>query len=317
MKQVILLLALTMLSLAANACDVTHSPMSKLTLHAVAQQHGGKKICLSEGVYELGATTLSLLPGTTLEGLANDRNQVRLNSAATRAIAVSNGVMLKNFLLNGPGQNGEFGILSYYNSGVIIWGLRIQNTLISIGVNGSSDVNIWDTFMQDNGNLGNGLADPNVWITDASNVTILYGEARGRANGPGGDGEIAAYNSNAVRIDGTHVIDSGASAIYLVNCDNCSVANTTIHRPGEWGIDVVSGSDNFQASNNYVAWANFGGSVFDEAGSVGGTFTGNGFYSNRRMGVGTCNGINVIGAVNGVSQSGNWANPSGVICRYR
>lgn len=304
-----------LLAMPVFACDTILS--SGANLRAAAASFAGKKICLNAGTYNLGNTSLDLGVGTTIEGLAPDRNQVKLVSTAEKAIHTANNVMLKNFLLTGGGASSTFGVLSYHNSNVIVWGLRVQNFLISIGVNGSSNVNIWDTFMSDNGNLGNGLADPNLWISDAATVTVLYGEARGRANGPGGDGEIAAYNSTHVTIDGTHVVDSGASAIYLVNCDYCKVSNTTIHRPGEWGIDVVQGSDHFEASNNYVAWANYGGAVFDEAGSVGGSFTGNGFYSNRRRGVGSCNGINVIGSVSGVSQSGNWANPSGIICKYR
>lgn len=301
-------------SFAANACNITLS--SGANLHTAVATYAGQTICLNAGTYNLGATTLNIPAGTTIEGLAASRDAVVINSSAVRAIEPGNSVMLKNFLLNGPGPGGVFGILSYQRSGLIIWGLRIQNFLINIGVNGSSNVDIWDTFMRYNGNVSNGIADPNVWISDANDVVILYGEVIGRANGPGGDGEIASYNSTGVVIDGMHTVDVGASAMYMVNCDYCRISNTISHRPGEWGIDVVSGSDHFQANNNSVSWAKFGGAVFDEAGSIGGTFTGNSFNNNRQMGVGACNGINVIGNVAGVTQSGNTSTPSGVICKF-
>jgi hypothetical protein len=314
MQKMLASLFLLCASFAAHACDITLS--SGANLHAAVASYAGKRICLNTGTYNLGSATLDIPAGTRIEGLAASRDAVAINSSATRAIVPGNGVMLKNFLLNGPGASGEFGILSYQRSDLIVWGLRIQNFLISIGVNGSSNVDVWDTFMRYNGNLSNGIADPNVWITDANDVVILYGEVIGRANGPGGDGEVAAYNSTGVVIDGLHTVDVGASAMYMVNCDYCRISNTVTHRPGEWGIDVVSGSDYFQANNNSVWWANFGGAVFDEAGSIGGTFSNNSFNHNRRMGVGACNGINVIGNVTGVSQSGNTSTPAGVICKF-
>lgn len=306
-----------MAALSANACDVV--ALDGQNLHQVVAQNAGKRICMNAGSYQLGAQTLDLPQGSVLEGLPSDRASVRLLSSAEKAIVTKSNTMLKNFTLVGSGlpTNSTFGVLSYHDDSVIIWSLMVQKFLISVGVNGSSNVNIWDTFMQENGVANNGLADPNLWINSASNVTILYGEARGRGNGPSGDGEMAAYNSRNVVIDGTHVVDSGASAIYFVNCDDCSISNTTIHRPNEWGLDVVSGSDNFRAHNNTVAWANYGGAVFDEAGSVGGQFTNNSFNRNRRMGVGSCNGINVIGAISGVMQSGNTSTPSGTICKYQ
>ena len=314
-SKVALALTLAVTPMAALACDVTLS--SGTDLHAAVATNAGRHVCLGPGTYSLGNSTLHVQSGTKLQGLGTTRDAVVLNSTAGRAISVGNNVTLQNFLLNGPGTGSEFGILTYGNDHVLMWGLRIQNFKISVGVHTSTNVDIWDTFMRYNGVPHNGVADPNLWITQSNNVNILYGELRGRADGPGGDGEAAAYSSTNVRIDGLHVVDSGASALYLVDCDYCSVRNATIHRANEWGIDVVQGSDNFVAENNAVYWSNFGGSVFDEVGSVGGTFNGNTFNSNRRRGVGTCNGINVIGSPAGVRQSGNNSNPPGVICQYQ
>lgn len=308
------LFILALLSVPSFACDITVS--SGANLHAYVASYAGGTICLNTGTYNLGSSTLQITSGTRLEGVGADRNQIIVNSSADRALSLGNDVIVKNFLLVGAGSSSGYGILNYYNNNVIIWGLSIKKFKINIGVVGSTSINIWDTFLSENGDVNNSIADPNIWITDSNDVTYLYGEIRGRANGPGGDGEIAAYNSNNVIIENTGVIDSGASAIYLVNCDYCKVLSTTIHRPGEWGIDVVNGSDYFEAANNYVAWANYGGSVFDEAGSIGGTFSGNIFHQNRRLNVGNCNGINVLGSTGGVTISGNSSNPTGQICSY-
>lgn len=313
--RILIALALLGFGKPALACDVTLS--SGANLHSAVSIYKGKEICLRGGTYNLGATPLTVPANTEIEGVGTTRDAVVLNSTSQqRGIVTGNNVMLKNFLLNGPGKYG-YGVLVYGNSNVILWSLRVQNFQINIGISLSAHVDVWDTFMRYNGDLSDGLANPNLWINSSDDVVVLYGEAAGRANGPGGDGEVSAHNSTNVDIEGLHVIDSGASAIYYVNCDNCSIVGTVIQRANEWGLDVVQGSDGFEAKNNNVAWSYFGGAVFDEAGSAGGTFTGNVFTSNRQLGVGACNGINVLGNVAGVLSSGNTSSPSGIICKYQ
>ena len=73
-------------------------------------------------------------------------------------------------------------------------------------------------------------------ISQSGYTQINYGHMIGRANGPGGDGEIAAYNSTGVIINGTHITDSGASAIYMVTCDLYKVMNTYILRADGWAL---------------------------------------------------------------------------------
>lgn len=214
------------------------------------------------------------------------------------------------------GVTPTYGIISYYKDNNIVWGVKVRLTKISIGVNGSSDVKIWDTFMQENG-TSSSAAEPNLWINNSTDVEVLWGAAIGRGNYPGGDGEIGCYDSYNVNIYGTHVIDSGASAVYFVNCDSSSMKNLVIHRPGEWGIDVVDGSDNFVADGNYVLNAQLGGAVFDEAGSVGGVFMNNTFVNNVQSGwVVPCNGINIAGNPAGVTMSGNTSSPAPVFCIF-
>lgn len=222
--------------------------------------------------------------------------------------------MLRNFSLVGRG--GDYGVLSYYQASDIIWSLDISGFKISIGAVGAQKLDIWDTFTKQNGIPANSLAEPNIWIKNSQDVTVLYGELRGRADGPGGDGEFAAYGSQRVNIEGLHVIDSGASAIYLVDCDDCSVKEAVIERPGEWGLDIVGGSTRFVAEGNDISGALFGGSVYEATSGSTATYRNNRFSNNRRFGVGSCNGINVKGALSNVTMSGNTSTPSGVICAY-
>lgn len=188
--------------------------------------------------------------------------------------------------------------------------MKLKGSLINFASVGSSDVNVWDTFMSDDG--GSPSADPNVWITDSTDVEFLLGAAVGEGSHSrgGGDNEIAAYNSTNVRIKGTQVLNSGVSAIYLVNGDSCRVENATLLNAAGWGLDIVGGSDNFAAVNNYVEDSQYGGSVFHQnIQSGGGTHTGNTFNSNDTSGYASCNAINVAGDLAALTVSGNTTTP--------
>ncbi|MEN5274115.1 right-handed parallel beta-helix repeat-containing protein [Stenotrophomonas lactitubi] len=302
-------------ALQAAACDLTLDNGGDLA-GAVASAPG-KKICLRPGQYVAGPAPLEIPAGTTIEGLGATMAEVVVSAygAPQKAIGLGSNTMLHNFTLT-TGAGGNFGVLAYHQDRVIIWSLDIVGFQISAGVVGGNGVEIWDTFMRGNGIAGNATADPNLWITDSRDVTILYGQLTGRKDGPGGDGEMAIYNSSNVMIDGARVIDSGASAIYLVNCVDCTVKNSVIERPGEWGIDVVQGSHRFLADNNYVNGANYGGAVFETSGGATATFRSNRFILNRRMGVGNCNGINAKGGTAGIQSIGNTSMPSGDLCSF-
>jgi hypothetical protein len=109
-------------------------------------------------------------------------------------------------------------------------------------------------------------------------------------------------------------MDSGNAGVYMVNCDDAVISNNVIHRADEWGLDIVDGSNNVTADNNEIKWSFWGAVVFDEADNGGGTFTNNDFISNNLGGGANCNGISVIGNMNNVSHSGNYANPNSLIC---
>jgi len=299
----------------ASACDLTLDSGGNLA--AAVATAPGKKICLRPGTYVTGPAPLEVPSGTTIEGLGASMADVVISAHGSpqKAIGLGSGTMLHNFTLS-TGAGGNFGVLAYHQDRIIIWSLDIVGFQISTGVVGGKGVDIWDTFMRANGIAGNNVADPNLWITDSRDVTILYGQLTGRKDGPGGDGEMAIYNSSNVMIDGARVIDSGASAIYLVNCVDCTIKNSVIERPGEWGIDVVQGSQRFLAENNAVSGANYGGAVFETSGGTTATFRSNRFIQNRRLGVGNCNGINAKGGVAGVLSTGNISLPSGDLCAF-
>lgn len=299
----------------AAACDITLNDGGDLA--AAVTSAPGKTICLLPGIYVTGPAPLEVPDGTTIKGLGATKAEVLIAAygAPQKAIGLGSGTMLHNFTLM-TAIGGNFGVLAYHQERVILWSLDILGFQINAGVVNGRGIDIWDTFMRNNGNPNDGNADPNLWITDSRDVTILYGELTGRKDGPGGDGEMAIYNSSNVMIDGARVIDSGASAIYLVNCTDCTIKNSVIERPGEWGIDVVQGSHRFVAENNLVRGANFGGSVFETTGGSTAIYRSNRFILNRRTGVGKCNGINAKGGIAGVESIGNTSTPTGTLCAF-
>lgn len=301
----------------AWACDTTVSPGQSIQ---TALNGTANIVCLAAGTHSISAT-LTVPTGKTLKGVTADRSGVVVQSTANRAISLASNTTVNNFTLVSPSGHPEYGVLSYHSADQIIWGLDISGFVISIGINGSQRVHVWDTFMRNNGIRGDGIAQPNVWISDVQDVELLWGNVYGSGEQGSGDGEIACYNSNRVKVYGTYVFNSGASAIYYVNCDNSSIEHATIYEPGEWGLDVVSGCDNFFADGNYVRGARFGGSVFHAAASVGGVFKNNQFVNNSRGGYSSslgvfCNGINHDGAATTFSwQQGNTVNTGQLICK--
>lgn len=270
-----------------------------------------------------------MMPGQEIRGLATGneiiyQEKVKIYSNASRVIGGEDNIRIRHVaILKGPGSTQpQFGILMHYEDYGTIWSVKMRGMKIGIGLNNSVGTRILNTFISEGGDLFNGKADPSIWISSSNFTTVDHGHMIGRANGPGGDGEISAYNSIGVVIKGTHVTDSGASAIYMVNCDSCKVEDTYVWRADEWGIDIVGGSDNFIGRDNVVGYSNFGGSVFDEEGSVfpgsgsaEAIWDGNSYYYNSAMGVGSCDGINVIGNPNNISLINNTSTGQ-VSCTY-
>jgi len=92
----------------------------------------------------------------------------------------------------------------------------------------------------------------------------------------------------------------------MVNCDDCSVTNATITRAGEWGLDIVQGSDDFFADSNSIALSRWGGSVFDGVNNTNGLYVDNVFTNNNTGGYGPyCNGINYSGSASSFVATGS------------
>jgi hypothetical protein len=297
-----------------NPCNLTLSPGQDI--QAGLNTPGVTTLCLSPGTYTT-SSTITVPAGKTLQGTGSSRDDVVISSSTAIILAPSSNTTLYNFSIKGNNGSTDWGILVYFQSSVTVWSVHVQHVDIGLGFHTSTNVNLWDSNFTSNGRVSNGAADPNVWIYNSSNVVVYYGELDGAANGPGGDGELACYNTPYLHITGTHVLDSGASAIYLVNCDNAIVESVTIQRAGEWGLDIVGGSDSFLAQNNLIQWSYYGGAVFDQTVNTGGQFINNSFISNdQSANRGMCNGINVIGNLSAVYLSGNTSNGGAVACTF-
>lgn len=314
------LFALLISSNALSACDLTIESLHNIQ-KSLKEIGPNKTLCLEPGAY-FPTDKIVMLPGQEIRGLASDNqiiyhDKVVIFSNQSRAIVANDNTRIRHLVIRRGiiGPQPTFGILAHYKNNVTIWSVKIQGMKIGIGLNHSNGSRILNTFINQGGDLTDNKANPSIWISNSDYTYVHYGHVIGRGNGPGGDGEIATYNSKGVTINGTHVTDSGASAIYMVNCDNCKVINTRITRADEWGIDVVQGSDNFVGKNNIVSYSNFGGSVFDEAGSTGGLWDGNKYKYNNIMGVGNCEGINIKGNPNNVTLTNN-TSTGNIYCIY-
>ncbi len=303
----------------ANPCTRVVSPGANLNSAVQAIPRGGV-LCLNPGTYRM-TTTFVVPEGRFVEGLGANRDDTRIYSTALRGAFLYSDTVLRNLLIEGPGSDvnlNQYGIMIYQRRNVLVGEVHVRGFLISIGINGSTGIDVDDVLTDRNGR-NNSKADPNIWIYGSSDVEFYEGTITGRANGPSGDGELAAYDSNNVRINGTRVVDSGASAIYLVNCDSCRVENARIIRAGEWGLDIVRGSDNFVANNNYIEASWWGGSIFDDPENVGGSYSTNRFVSNnRRKWTRVCNGINIRypGSAGGVTMRYNTVDTGSLYCIF-
>ncbi|TQV72207.1 right-handed parallel beta-helix repeat-containing protein [Aliikangiella marina] len=321
-------LALSVLSTTAMACDVTVPSGGSITNAVNSLSTSGGKVCLQNGTYFISDFRLTK-DNVHIQG--QGRGQTTVYASGSRGISVrGKNATLSRFSLIGNGgtrASRTFGILSYDTSNVNIWTLDIEQFKISVGVNLSSQVKISNVWANHNGDPNNESAggtsgsDPHIWISKSQFVDVKYGNYYGQADGykPGGDGELAAYDSTFVNFDSTYVWNSGASGIYLVNCDNCSIRNTRVANADGWGLDVVGGSNNFSASGNIVDGARFSAVIFHEDVNGPGVFSNNQFWgSNNYSGVGNCPAINVRGNLTNVTLFGNTNYDSGPIaCRRR
>ncbi|MEO0438571.1 MAG: right-handed parallel beta-helix repeat-containing protein [Pseudomonadota bacterium] len=309
------LLCSQLLPAVSLACNTTLSPGSNVISNAVNASPNGAVICLNNGIYAQ-TVQVALKSNQRLTGLGTRNNAKITFQGVNRAVTMKLGSKLNHVTLEGLDPNGtaEYGVLAFNAGNNQVWDVGIENFQIGVGLNGSPNGRITSVHISDTGNPFNTLPDPAIWIRNSDNTRVRFGRIDGASNGPGGDGEISCFSSRFLEIDGLNVIDSGASAIYLVGCADAVVENTVVHRAGEWGIDVVDGSSNFTARNNEVWWSNFAGSVYDETDNGPGTYENNDFRNNNLGGVANCTGVAVNGTQSNVTMIGNVVTPGPQTC---
>lgn len=297
---------------AAMACNVTlPSGSSRASIVTALAAHN--VVCLADGTYSLGSVELNVPANKTLRGTSMAGTQ--LTASGTRGISVSSGALAHNFSLTQTVPGTGIGVITYGTTNATIWGLDIKSFGINIAAVNSTNTEILSSFVSNNGDLTNGGADPNIWISNSPDTLVYYGFVEGRGNRPFGDGEISCYDSPNLHLQGVPSFNSGTSAVYLVNCDNAVIENMSIFNAGGFGLDIVGGSDHVIVRNNRIESAWYAGSVFDNSLNIGGSFTGNTFVSNNQSGDARfCNGIELFAASPVPATSSNTVTPLPLIC---
>lgn len=300
------------------ACDWTIGNSSTLNFISsmVSSLPSGDTICLRTGTY-IQSATIQLKTGQTLKGLGSSRMDTTIISSADYVVKLSEDAWVYNLDIQGSSiLMPDVGVEAREDDRARIWDLNIENVVDPIHIFYSDDVKIWANWTDNNG-ANNNKPDPSIFAYQSNNLEILYGLYYGASNGQvGGDGEIAIWESDDAWIEGVQVVDSGASSIYFIDCDYCTVKNSTLDGGDGWGLDIMDDSSNFTAIGNTVRNHLNGGSVFDETDNGTGTYTNNSFTNNNTSGTRTCQGINVIGNISNLTLSGNTASPTPIFCAY-
>lgn len=295
-----LLSAAALPAAALPACDLTLSPGQDI---ASALGNGGTSfdpwvVCLNSGTWNL-SSNLYMPDHSELRGVYNRGWFSKIQSTADRNIVISNrtGVTLRHLIIDGSTTASTYNVLVYRSSHVQVRQNLIRySKTINVGMNGGSDYVVADNTIAFQG-YGSSRAEPSIWNSGTSRVTIERNTIYGRANGPGGDGEVASYNCDHLNLRWNYIINSGASTVYVVNCGYGTIENNTLTNPGEWGLDLVQGTHDFQVRNNQVTSAYFGSVVVSDAGmnTVQSNihFSNNRFYDGNSSGVANCACINI------------------------
>jgi hypothetical protein len=144
---------------------------------------------------------------------------VNIFSSANVLLQPDNGATVGNLFIFGGGPSiSTYGILVYQKANVTVWSVNLQRTLIGIGAVGSNDIQLLNNSLSNNGQPGDGIAQPSIYISDSQRLSINYGEIFGGFEDGYGDGEIATYNSTSVSINNLYLNRSGAAGVYMVNC---------------------------------------------------------------------------------------------------
>lgn len=283
-----------------QACDVVIQDSQSVASTVLAQPEYSV-ICLENGIYS-EYVNVNPKKGQVLRGLyPSSLPSITNYLFGSRVIAISkDDVTLRGLNVQGDRQDTQYAISIYGAQNVSLLEVSAGYAGIGIGINLSTDIELINSEVYFAGDGAAPGAEPSIWINDSNNVRLVGVHTYNNGIGPRGDGEISCFNSPNVLIQDSSVNSSGASGMYLVNCDYIMVLNSSIYGTKEWGLDIVdtaypSGSDFGLYSDNLVEYTRSGGGVL--LNSRWNTFIRNTFKHNRLgpSASGSCDGLNVRG----------------------
>jgi hypothetical protein len=315
---------------AAFACNATLSPGTDIqtALNGVATT-----VCLNPGTYR-PTNTIYVPAGKTLKGLGANRDQVVIESAVGSGSVMiwpSASVTLYNFtLISAPNRLPTYGV--FVNApDIVLWSLHVKKALINVALISAARPQVLDMYLSQPGDPNDRAANPNLWISNSTDVTVWYGALFGGGgfgtdpNGAlTGDGELSVYGSDRVAITGTNFFDSGTSAVYFRDCDSCAIKQVAVYNARGFGLDLVDaidnpldGNDNLVVENNSVSGSGYGGAIIKLTGGNSVRFTGNNFSQNNTTGNSACSGINILGTQGSLILQSNTVSPGPISCVAR
>lgn len=303
-----------------DACSITVAPGQ--SIHNVVNA-GYSTVCLDSGVHDVASTIYPRAYQTIRSTFATQPATIRPASGISVLYIGTEGVTLKDFVIDSVATGRPvWGVLVAKTNNVLIEGVKIYRAQYSLGVtDGASNVEFRNSEIVDGGDglACSGCAHPSIWINSASNVRVVKSVLSNNGIGPEGDGELACYNSTDVVVQNSSIVNSGASGMYLVNCDRVVAVGNLVKGSKEWGLDIVSategpGTDYGFFQWNTVEYSRNGGGVLKS--SHFNTFLNNTYNYNRQgpNASGSCNGINKRGPIYNFWQHNDTATPWPVSC---
>lgn len=278
-------------------------------------------ICIAAGIHLVGSTIRPKSGQTLRSASSSNRATLRATSNQNLVSVETSGVTVKWLNLEGTvSARPTFGIVGVSASDLLVDSVYITRTLIGFGAtDNSSNVELRASEIAYTGDGLKPGADPAIWINNSNNVRIMKSALLNNGNSPEGDGELACYNTPNLVVHNTTVSNSGASGMYLVNCDYAVVSGNHIVNAGEWGLDLAntgqpSGTDYGLFSWNLIEGSRHGAGVVWN--SLHNTFQSNEYIGNRigPNASGSCNGINRRGNSTGYYFVNDVASPWPVVC---
>jgi hypothetical protein len=289
-------------------CDFVFSEQS-LPPTNLAALGTGKSVCLMPGDY---LTTQAFNLGTSqrLIGLgATPAATVLRGDAVGQAqlqtvVGAASSAEIRNLTIRGANSHvPTYGVLSYHLNNVKVEDVHVRQVLIGIGVVGGSQFTAKRVDIRQNGLVSNGVADPSMWITGVTGVTIEDSVFEGTI-WPGviqdADGGTAIYHSSNVSFVRNLGLKSGI--VYLWDVQGGVISDNESYEATEWALDIVEGTADVVFSNNHVEDAGWGASVIVRTSNL--LFEDNVFIGNNRFGWASCGGINDIHIDGVTSNSG-------------